>query len=289
MSEERKGEIIIFFEALLWGLFPVITILSLRDVPTMLALAWSTLFAAIFFAIIVSIKKGWQQIGDRDAFFDIMMATFIQGVAFYLLVFFGLRYTSSGNASLIGLSEIFFSFIFFNVWRKECISVAHIAGAVLMILGASIVFYPNVHEFRLGDLLILSAAFIAPLGNFFQRRARRKVNSETILFVRSLIGAVVIFGVAYFAKVSFAMVHAERTFIFLVINGFFLLGLSKFLWIEGIHRINVAKAGAIGGISPLLTLFFAWVMLGDIPTKFQLLSFIPMFFGMILLSKNKKQ
>jgi drug/metabolite transporter (DMT)-like permease len=64
------------------------------------------------------------------------------------------------------------------------------------------------------------------------------------------------------------------------------LGLSKLLWIEGIHRISVTKASALSSMSPLLTLLFAWLLLGNVPSIFQLVSFIPMFFGVLLLSQN---
>ncbi len=218
---------------------------------------------------------------------DILITTFILGIVYYLFYFFGLQYTSPGNASLIALTEVFFSFFFFNVWRKEYISFTHVVGSFLMLVGAFVVLYPNLHKFQIGDMLVLAAAFIAPFGNFFQRRARQQVASEAILFIRSLISAVVILAVAYFSRVNFSAISLEKSFIFLVVNGFFLLGLSKLLWIEGIHRINVAKANALGGFAPLLTLLFAWLLLGTLPTEFQLLSFAPMFFGVILLSKNK--
>ncbi len=288
LTQERKGELIILSEGVLWSLFPVVTILSLKTVAPLLSLAWSTLFAAVFFGMVLFFKNGWGELKDKSAIKDILLATLILGVIFYLLFFSGLRYTTAGNASLIGLTEIFFSFLFFNLWHKEYFSKEHIMGAILMLAGATIVLYPNVHNLQIGDLLILSAAFIAPLGNFFQKRARKKVKSEAILFIRSSISALVIFVIAYFTKIDFTTINLDKTFVFLIINGFFLLGLSKLLWVEGIHRISVTKANALNSVTPLLTLLFAWMLLGNIPTKFQLLAFIPMFFGIILLSRNKK-
>jgi drug/metabolite transporter (DMT)-like permease len=288
-SKEKQGEAIIMSEALLWGLFPVITVLSLKSVPALLALAWSTLFATIFFALILFLKKGWSQLKNREVAKDILLATLILGILYYVLFFFGLNYTSPGNASIIALTEAFFSFCFFNVWHKEYVTSEHIVGAILMIVGGVIVLYPNVNKIQIGDLLILSAVIIAPLGNYFQRRARKSVSSEAILFVRSTLSMVVIFALAYFTKENFAEIGSGKVLVFLVINGFFLLGLSKLLWIEGIHRIGVMKANALNGLAPLVTLLFAWILLGSIPTKSQLLSFIPMFFGVVLLSMNKRK
>lgn len=58
LTQERKGELIILSEGVLWSLFPVVTILSLKTVAPLLSLAWSMLFAAIFFGIVLFFKKG---------------------------------------------------------------------------------------------------------------------------------------------------------------------------------------------------------------------------------------
>lgn len=288
ITQERAGEAIILSEALLWSLFPVVTVLSFQNIPSLLSLAWSTLFAAIFFGIIISAKKGWKELKSKNAIKDILLATFILGIFYYLLYFTGLRFTTAGNASLIAQSEIFFSFLFFNIWRKEYFSLPHVFGAILMLIGAVIVLSPNFQKLQAGDLFILLACLMAPFGNFFQKRARKKVKSESILFIRSLISAIFIFILAYFVNNDFAPVNTRKSFFILLINGFLILGLSKILWIEGIHRISVTKANALNSITPLLTLIFAWLLLGDLPTKFQLMSVIPICFGVVLLSINKK-
>ena len=47
MTEQRKGELLVLCAAVLWSLFPVVTILSLRSLASTDALAYSTLFALI--------------------------------------------------------------------------------------------------------------------------------------------------------------------------------------------------------------------------------------------------
>lgn len=74
----------------------------------------------------------------------------------------------------------------------------------------------------------------------------------------------------------------------LIINGIIQLGFSKILWMEGIHRISVTKATALGSIAPIITIFFAWLILREAPTSFQLFSVIPMIAGVILLGLNEK-
>ena len=286
LNNEKKGEIFILSESALWGLFPVITILSYRIVPPLIALGGSTLFAAIFFAFLLTIKNKWHELKEVTALKDILWGTFLLGVLYYLFSFFGLRYTSAGNAALVAMTEIFFSYLFFHVFRKDNLPTEHIFGAVLMIFGACIVLFPNIGKFHVGDILILVAAAIAPFGNFFQRRARKNVSSESIMFIRSIISALVIFILAFIFHNHFSFQGFSHAAPLFAINGVLLLGLAKELWIEGIHRISVVKANALNSIAPLLTLFYAWLFLQNIPTFWQLISFIPMFFGIIFLSKE---
>lgn len=286
-TEEKQGELIIFTEAFLWGLFPVITVLSLSAISPLASLGLSTSFAVLFFGLIITIKGKWKEIKNKESFKDILLATLFCGILYYFLYFIGLKYTTAGNASIIALTEIFFSFLLFHIWKKEYISIFHILGSSLMIVGAVIVLYPNFSHFNFGDILILIAAFLAPFGNFFQRKARKNVSSESILFLRSLISAPVIIFLAILTK-NFNLAHLNYSLIlFLIINGFFILGLSKILWLEGIHRISVTKANALNSLAPVITLIFAWIILHNQPTKFQLLSFLPMFFGILFLGFNK--
>ncbi len=289
LNNEKQGELFILGETALWGLFPVITILSYGKVSPLVSLAISTLLAGVFFAFMLTLKKKWFEITNIAALRDILFATFFLGILYYLFYYFGLRSTSAGNASIVALTEVFFSYLFFQVWKKQPLPFLHIIGASLMILGACIVLYPNIHTFQLGDLLILLAAFTAPFGNFYVRKARTKVSSDTIMFIRSIISASVIFLLAGAFNNTFSYGSIKNSFLFLAINGIFLLGLSKALWVEGIHRISVVKANALSSMSPLITLFSAWIFLQNVPTVWQLCSIIPMFFGMVLLGIGKKQ
>lgn len=275
-------------EATLWSLFPVFTILSLQRLSPLVALAWSTVFASVFFAIMLSIRHEWRRLLRTAAWGDILMTAAILGILYYVLYFFGLRTTSAGNAGIVALTEIFFSFLFFHVWQKQFIPKSHVIGAACMLGGAGIVLYPSITGFHVGDLLILGAAAVAPFGNFFQLRARQVMSSYGILFIRTTLSIPFLFLFASVFTGGPMGFDWRHTFPYLIINGFVLLGLSKVFWIEGIHRISVTKANALSCISPVLTLLFAFVILRNHPTAWQLTSLLPMLIGIILLSRNPK-
>jgi drug/metabolite transporter (DMT)-like permease len=286
-DRERQGDFFILLQALLWSLFPVITILSYGRLPPLVSLGWSSFLAALFFGGLLTVRHLWGEILDRSSLKDMLWAALFLGILYHCLVFFGLCYTSAGNASLIASFEIFFSFTFFHVWRKDFISPKHILGGIFMSIGAFIVLYPNTTKLHPGDLLILLATMIAPFGNYFQQKARETVSSEMILFVRSSVSTPVVFILSHLFKERSSVTDLKSSAVLILINGLLLLGLTKILWVEGIHRISVTKSNALASISPPLTLLFAWLILDNIPTRFQLLSIVPIIFGIILLSMNK--
>lgn len=288
-TEERKGEALILTQAVLWGFFPVITVLSFNSLPPLISLASSVIISTMVFVVPVYYKRRWHELLDWPAMRDVLWMTFFIGVLYYVFFFWGLKLTSPGNASIIGLTEVLFSFLFFHIWKREYISLEHIAGALLALAGAVIILFPNLTAIRGGDILILAAAAVAPFGNFFQRRARRRISTETIMFVRGIVSGIAILFLAWSLRQNFSTESLGDSLVFLIINGVFLFGVGKVLWIEGIHRISVTKANALSALSPLLTLLFAFLILGQPPTPWQLTAFVPMFFGIVLLGKNFDQ
>lgn len=288
MNREREGELFIVASAVLWGLFPVITVLSISSLSPLLALILSNVIAAIFFVVILSVRGKWRELGNQQALPSIIAATFCNGIAYYVLVFWGLRFTSAGNASILTLTEIFFSFLFFHIWRKEYISRVTIWGIACMVVGALIVLYPNRAALNIGDVFILIASAIAPVGNYFQQKARKFVSSETTIFIRSALTAAVLlcWMVIKGDGIPWALVRVSLPIV--LINGIVLFGIEKMLWIESIHRISVTKANAFHSLSPLVTLLFAAIVLHAQPTLWQLLAIIPMVFGVVLLGSSSK-
>ncbi len=282
--ERRKGELYIFSAGFLWAFFPVITLLSYAKLPSIVSLAWTTLFSAIFFAVLMAARNKWNELKSIALWKDTFFIVLLIGVFFYGFFFIGLESTTAGNASIIGLFEVFASFMFFHIIRKERFSFEHLIGSIFMVVGAIIVLAPNAGGVHKGDLFILAATFFPPLGNFFQQRARKIASSESIMFLRSVISTPILFILAFVLGQSAPFESVRASFWFLLINGFILFGFSKLLWIEAIHRIPVAKGVALASINPLFTLIISWLILKEIPNIWQFVSLAPLIFGILLLT-----
>lgn len=287
ISETRKGELAILFSTVLWGLTPVIVLLSYGSVGPLTSLAFTTLLAAGFFAIVITFKKGWNDFLKPGVFKYLALIALFIGILYYSIYFVGLKYTTAGNASLILLMEVFFNYLFFNIWKKEAFSAAHILGSLFMLVGASVVLLKDFSGFNKGDIIVLLANLFSPAGNYFQQKLRKQISSEAILFGRNLITVPFVFFLALLFREKFSLPQLGQSFWYLLISGFLLLGFCKFLWVEGIHRISVTKASALEAIGPLFTLLFAYLILRQAPTVWQLASFFPLAAGLVLLTYEK--
>lgn len=287
-KQESEGLILLLVRAMLSGAFPVLAILAYNSVLPMDVLVWSTFFAAAYFACVLTIRGRWHDLKNTDALRDIPWIIAITGVGYQMLFFFGLSATSAGNASIVAMVEILFSFLLFNVWHKEHIPMRHIWGALFIVAGMGIILSPKFDGFHFGDVLIIAASAIAPLGNFFQRRVRGKISSEALLFVRSLASAFVLLFISSLFRQHSSWNELRATMLLLAINGVLMLGVVKSLWLEAIHRVSVVKSAAMGSLAPIFTLLIVWVFMHSAPTRAQVLSLVPVLAGFYLLNTSGK-
>ena len=174
------------------------------------------------------------------------------------------------------------------MWGKEQVTTRKVVGALTMVIGAIIIFSPKTSSLNIGDFIILGATVFAPLGNYFQQKARKKVSSSVLLFMRSIISSIFLFVIASFVYQAPVFSDFLGSWIFLFINGFLFLGLSKIFWVEAIHRIPITKAISLATITPVFTLIFAFFILKEVPSLWQLIGIVPIMLGSLLIVQKEK-
>jgi len=284
LSEKRKGERYLFSEIVLWAFFPIVITLSYAVLPSLVSLAWSAVFATVFLGCIVLYRKVWHEIWNIALWKYLFFITLFIAVLYYVLYFLGLERTTAGNVALVSQFEIFTTFLFFNVLRREYISTVHIVGAALMVLGVLIVLTPNFSGINIGDFFILGATLAAPVGNLYQQKARRIASSEVIVFLRTLLSIPIFFALAYVLNAHASLGDIRSSLLLLMVNGVIFFGLQKILFLEALHRVAITKIMALGALGPFLTLIFAWIFLHQLPNAWQITSLVPLVLGTLLLT-----
>lgn len=283
LSETRKGELYTFAQAIAGALLPVVVVLSYRSLSPLASLAWNTLFAAAFLVFVLLYRGTYRDLLHRALWRNCALVALFMSV-FYVFFFAALELTTPGNVAIMMLFEVFTSYLFFRIFFGETVSKNHVFGALLTVVGAAIVLFKDFSGINVGSVLVIVGVLFAPAGNYFQQRARQLGSAEAVLFLRYILSLPIFFGLAQLFGRSWTIVDVQTSLIFLFVSGFFIFGFSKLWWIESIHRIPVPKAIALSEIAPFATLLFAWVILGQRPDSWQLVSLVPLVLGTLLLS-----
>lgn len=284
MQEERKGEIYMLLLSVLESWFPIFSLFSIALIGAMYSFAFSVSIATIVFLSLVIYQKKLPELFQKDARKDLLLTTFFINLLF-LLVFMGLQYTTAGNMAVIIFLQLLFSYLYFNVFGSDKLSPVHTIGAIIMGIGALTILIPDDLSFNKGDLIILLAAALAPFANLYQKRARTYVSSETILAFRSIVALPVLFLIAYLAEPLPSFDNLIKAAPYILAIGTLILGLSKILWLEALHRISITKISAMLALVPLFTLIIAYFTLGETPDLRQVLGIVPILIGGYLITK----
>ncbi len=289
LGNRRRGELSVLASSLLWGLFPVVTILTFSQVPPMFSAALSTLIAAMFFAGVLTARRRWHHMLVRKAWKGMLLTTLFIGVLFYWFMFLGLQRTTAGNGAIMALMEVLFSFLILGlVLRHEPLRTSTVTGGILMMLGALFILLPKNSGWQSGDFLVVFATVFAPIGNKYSQEARKYVSVECIMFVRSLLGGCALLALSLALEPIPSAQAVQASMGFLLVNGIALFGVSKILWIEGINLIPITEAISLGSITPLFTLITASFVLHERVQLFQIAGLIPILTGVFLLTRKEQ-
>jgi len=285
LTRQRQGELFALLLSVLESWFPILSLFAVQTVGPLTTYFVVLLIAASLLLLLLGFKEGFGGFADKAALPDLLWTSLYITLLFTLL-FIGLRYTTAGNLAVILTLQLLFSYLYFHRLQSEKMDKLHTFAAFLMGSGALIILFPEQFRFNPGDLLVLIAAAIAPLANLYQKRARSRVSSLTILTFRNLaalpflLAAALLFeGVPDTAKLAAALPGIAAVAVLIYV-------LAKILWIEALHRIGITKLSAMIALIPLFTLLFAYPALGEVPTARQLIGTVPVLLGALLITRK---
>lgn len=293
ISEKRKTEGILVSKSILSGLFPVLTVVAYTNrLSPLNALAYGSIVAAAFFAVVLTVRKEWgKNIKKVEALKDIAMAILLIAIVYHALFYFSLKLTSPQNVALISTAEAAFSFIIIGwITKKEPVSPTHFFGAMLMLFAAGMVLFENLHtSMSIGDLLMLLAVIVAPVGNIFAKKALAHVSVPYLMFLRSFTGIIIFFSASmFFEKPASAEVVIE-SLPYLLYSGLIYLGLMKIINFFGFKKTSITHTISFNSLAPVFTFIFAWIFLRDAPTAVQVFAIVPSAVGLFFLATAKQK
>lgn len=270
--------------SLLEGFFPILSFFSIAFIGALYSYAFVLVFATLILTALLYYQRKWHELFIRKAQKDLLL-TSLYITTLFTLIFLSLRYTTAGNVAVLIFLQLLFAYLYFNVFGSERLTRLHSYGAIVMAAGALIILIPDDLRFNIGDALALAAAAIAPLANFYQKKARSHVGSITILTYRNMIAIPILFTLAFFFEADLTSENFVKALPYLLAISLLVYVLAKIFWIEALHRISITKMSAMVAIIPLFTLVFAYFILDEVPSLRQMSGIIPVLIGGYLITR----
>lgn len=287
LSEERKGEIYIFLETILWGLFPILAFVSLSTLGPLFSAAICQLLSMLVFLPFAIKSSTFKNIRESYVLKPVLLSTLLIGVIFYSLIFVAGKYEDPVTMAILLLFEVPATYIVLLLFGKERVRLKQAAGGFCVMFASFLAIYKDGLTFSLGGLIVLIAVFFAPMGNYYNKVAREHVAAPVFLFLRGVFSSIFLFVLAFSFEDFPGIDDISDSWFFILANGLLVFGLSKIFWIEGIYRIPINKAISINSMFPVVTMIGSYFFLDIIPRGLQVFALIPAILGVYLLTSKK--
>ena len=66
-------------------------------------------------------------------------------------------------------------------------------------------------------------------------------------------------------------------------------GFSLFFWYKTLSYIDIGKAGVINSLTPIITAFFSFLLLGELFTIFHLIGIVIVIISIYMIVREKKE
>jgi len=290
LTNERKGEILVIFEIFFWALSPIVIKSSNGFLPPLFFAGISMLTASIVTFVILLMRKGLYEIFNIKALPYMIAGTFFIMIICFPILFIAGQKTTVGNYAILSMSEILFTTMMFGFLRIEKISKYRIIGSLFMIFGAGLILLKSfTGQLAYWDLMIIFVMILPPFGNYFQKIAVRMVKPITHLFVRNIIGGIVIISVSLSIEdINYGNIITTKGLLLIFTSGVLSFAISKILILEAFKRIDVSKVIAMGGFMPAMALVLGYIILHEIPDKEQIIGFLFALIGVYFLTKKNE-
>jgi drug/metabolite transporter (DMT)-like permease len=276
-SQETIGELFIFSQVAIYGLYPVVINYSSKLMPPILFAGLSVLLASIFFFLVVAFQKNFHRIFKWESLKYILLVTLFIVVVPSIFIFTGTSMTSGVNTTILFQTEVVFTFLFVGIFsRSEKITTRRLIGAAIVLMGTATILYNGSFDLNLGDILIITGVAFYPFGNMAAKKALQLVPPAVILFVRSILGGLTLICFSFIFEDSSSLVlpSVQSYFPLIILNGIVIMFFSKILWYEGLKRIDLTKAVPIDMSFPAFSLLFLFLFTREVPTIYQWIGLI---------------
>lgn len=287
-------QLLLVLATILWGGNFVIGRAVAGDIPplTLAFLRWCAAFAVFFPLVYRRTRQEWPMI---QANWPAVIAMAITGVAsFNTLVYIGLHYTTSINASLMNSSTPIIIYILSFIFLKERLSKFQLTGTTLSLIGVLFIISGGsigsllAFSFNKGDLIVLAAVFCWSIYSLLVKQYAGRLPGYSTFLVTIGLGIVMLLP---FMVYELMTTSASINWSFGTVGAIFYVGIAASIvaflsWNSGVVAIGPNRASIYLNFIPLFAAVFAILFLEEQVIVAQLIGGLAVIGGVVLSNKK---
>lgn len=287
-------QLLLVLATILWGGNFVIGRAVAGDIPplTLAFLRWCAAFVVFFPLVYRRTRQEWPVI---QANWPAVIAMAITGVAsFNTLVYIGLHYTTSINASLMNSSTPIIIYILSFIFLKERLSKFQLTGTTLSLIGVLFIISGGSigsllsFSFNKGDLIVLAAVFCWSIYSLLVKQYAGRLPGYSTFLVTIGLGIVMLLP---FTVYELMTTSASINWSFGTVGAIFYVGIAASIvaflsWNSGVVAIGPNRASIYLNFIPLFAAVFAILFLEEQVIVAQLIGGLAVIGGVVLSNKK---
>ena len=288
-------QLLLILATLLWGGNFVIGRAISGDIPpiTLAFLRWIVAFLVFFPIVYRRTKTEWSIL--KQHWVIVLILAFTGVAAFNTLVYIGLHYTTSINASLMNSSTPIMIYILSLILLKERLSKYQISGTLLSLTGVVFIISGGSFEsilaftFNKGDLIVLIAVVCWSVYSLLIKKYAGKLPGYSTFLVTIALGGIMLIPfTAYELLVTEEMITWNiSTISGILYVGIFASIIAFLCWNAGVVTLGANKASIYLNFIPLFATIFAVIFLDEQLLVAQLIGGLTVIAGVVISTIKK--
>lgn len=264
-------QLLLILATLLWGGNFVIGRAVSGDIPpiTFALLRWIVAFLVFSPIAYRHTKKEWSML--KQYWGAVLILAFTGVAAFNTLVYIGLHYTTSINASLMNSSTPIIIYILSFLFLKEHLTKFQITGTLLSLAGVLFIISGGsvqsllAFSFNKGDLIVLVAVCCWSVYSLLIKKYAGKLPGYSTFLVTIFLGIIMLLPfAAYELFITDQIIHWSVSTVSAILYVGIVASIIAFLsWNMGVVALGANKAGIYLNFIPLFAAIFAVLFLGE--------------------------
>lgn len=289
MSEETVGVVLVLISILFYGLEPVISKYTVSTVNPLFTAAISVLFASLIPLFILASKGMLGELIKKRNVLYLFFISFFGTVVALILFLSGVEMTSGINASLLLQIEPLYSALLGFFILGEAMSWRQVSAMLLVVIGLVIVFYNGILQVSYGDILVLLTPLFYQISHIIVKKVMKELGDDVIIAGRFVYAVPILLVLSTLASANQFEVLLQPLYLALLLFLGVSWALGYILWVKAIKRINLSKATVIVAPYPVLSLVFAWVILSEVPSVYQICGLALILVGIYAIGRTKSE